>query len=210
MPPKKSFFPHIYPYTRKSPRAFSLVELLIALSIFAVVSIAIFSTFSSGLSVLRRVKNVDLAQQSLALKLERFSRELRQAVPLRKLTLTGKSDTLSFGQILDDIPCRVTYYFDRSARALVRQSDLLADIIKDGQIDPELKAEGRPFIKNVTGVKFSYLAFDLKKQACVWSDACKGVTIPLAIKLELSTDKKNYVQTVFLPTAQLPVEQPAK
>ena len=38
-------------------RAFSLVELLIAVAIFSVVSVAIYATFSSGAAVLRRVKD---------------------------------------------------------------------------------------------------------------------------------------------------------
>ena len=188
---------------RLKPRAFSLVELIIAVAIFAVVSIAIYSTFNSGLSVLRKVKNIDLAQQSFILKEERFARELRQTVHLRKLLLSGTKDRISFGQILDDKPYRVTYYFDGPAQSFMRNADNLADILTDEKkIDPELKSKSAVFLKKIKGIKFAYLYLDLKKNVYAWAEEWKEDTLPRAVKLSISTDKQNYVTTVFLPTAQ--------
>jgi len=178
------------------------VELLIAVSIFAVVSVAIYSTFNSGLTVLRRVKNIDLVQQSTMLKQERFSRELRQTVILRKPLFSGAKDRLSFGALVNDIPCRVTYLFDNPAKALMRNADKLAEIITDkGQVDIELKSKPVVFLSKVKEIKFSYLYLDLKKNLYTWAQEWKQDYLPLAVKLEVSTDKQNYVTTVFLPTA---------
>lgn len=184
-----------------------MVEVLIALSIFAVVSIAIFSTFSSGLGVLRKVKDMDLAQQTFILKIERFSREVRQTTKLRKLLLSGTNERLDFGQVLDDMPCRVTYYLDKSNRCLMRNADKIADIFKDARIAPELKTKGAVFLTKVSEAKFSYLSYDLKKKDYIWSEKWEEEALPLAVKLNLTTDKQNYAQTVFLPTAELPAGQ---
>lgn len=199
-----SFFPPIYLDTKKRRRirAFSLVELLIAVSIFAVVSVAIYSTFSSGLNVLRRVKDVDLAQQSFILKQERFHKELRQTIVLRKPLFLGTKDRVSFGAIVDEYPCRLTYYFDSSSQSLMRNCDKLADIITSaGKIDKELKTKPAVFINKVKELNFSYLYLDLKKNIYQWEEEWKQDFLPLAVKIEISTDKQNYETTVFLPTA---------
>lgn len=206
MPKKTQPFPRISPDMRQNrpgpgASSFTLVELLIALSIFSVVSIAIYSTFSSGLGVLRKVKDIDLAQQSFALKIERFSREIRQNTRMAKLYLSGADDRISFGQVSDDAPLRLTYYFDSASQCFMRATDNLADILKEGKIDPELKSKGTVFLKNVKEARFSYLFFDLKKKAYLWSQEWKETTLPLAVKLNIVTDKQNYATTVFLPTA---------
>jgi len=169
-----------------------------------VVSIAIYSTFNAGLGVLRRVRNIDLVQQNFSLKEARFSRELRQVVRLRKLFLTGSKEKVSFGQIVDDRPCRVTYFFDITTGGLMRNVDNLADILtQEGTIDAELKSKPAVFLRKVKALNFSYLYFDSLKKVYAWVEEWERKdALPLAIKLNLTTDKQNYVQTVFFPTAQ--------
>ena len=187
---------------RKKRRAFSLVELLISLSIFAVVSVAIYSTFSSGTQVLRKVKNIDLTQQAMLLKEERFSRELRQSVILRKPLFLGAKDKLIFGAIVNDKPGRITYYFDKSTQAILRAFDNLGDIItSEGKVDPELKSKPAVFLTKVTEIKFSYFYLDLTKNIYKWVEVWSESYLPLAVKLEITTEKQNYATTVFLPTA---------
>ena len=148
MSQKMSLFPHICLNKKNKPHfyavsAFTLVELLIAVSIFSVVSIAIYATFSSGASVLRRVKNIDLVQQTMLLKIERFSRELRELPGCRKQLFSGIKTKISFPGNSDYIPCRITYYFDSSSFCLMRVVDKLSQIITpEGKIDTQFKSNG--------------------------------------------------------------------
>jgi len=197
-------FPHIFLNIkkRKPARAFSLVELLIAVSIFAVVSIAVYSTFSSGLDVLRKVKNIDLAQQMFLLKQERFAKDLRQTVLLRKPLFLGSKDKVSFGAIVNDWPCRLTYAFDNSAGSLTRNTDKLSDILtSEGKIEVESKSKPTVFIPKVKKAEFSYLYLDLKKNVYSWTEEWKEKFLPLAVKLNISIGNQDYATTVFLPTA---------
>ncbi len=151
---------------------------------------------------MHKVKDIDLAQQSFIFKIERFSKELRQATRIRKFLLSGVKESVSFGEIVDDQPCRVTYYFDKLSQSLIRQADNLTDIFtEEKKIDPELKSKGVVFLKKVTEVKFTYLYLDPKKNVYTWAEEWKEAFLPLAIKLSISTDKQNYATTIFLPTA---------
>ncbi len=183
-------------------RAFSLVELLIAVAIFSVVSIAIYATFSSGAGVLRRVRNIDLVQQRILLKTERLSRELREQPACRKQLFQGDKTKISFCANIDYFPYRLTYYFDHSANALKRVADKLDEIIDDaGKLDPELRSVSVIFLPKVKDVQFSYLYLDLSKNAYLWTQEWQKAYLPFAVKFTIFTEKQNYESTIYLPRA---------
>jgi len=193
----------IYPNKNKSSRrAFSLVELLIAVSIFSIVSIAIYATFASGAGVLRRINNIDLVQQRILLKTERLSRELREQPACRKQLFQGDKTKISFCANIDYFPYRLTYYFDRSANALKRVADRLDKIIDEkGNLDPALSSAPAIFLSKVKEVSFSYLYLDLTKKDYLWTDTWQQDYLPVAVKFIISNEKQKYESTVYLPKA---------
>jgi len=183
-------------------RAFSLVELLIAVAIFSVVSIAIYATFSSGATVLRRVKNTDLTQQRILLKTESLSRQLREQPACRKQLFQGDKTKISFCANIDYFPYRLTYYFDSSSHALKRVADKLDEIIDaEGKLDPKLHSPEVIFLPQVKEVRFSYLYLDLTKNSYLWTDQWQQDNLPLAVKFIIFSQKQNYESTVYLPRA---------
>lgn len=200
MPQKMLPFPHTCP--GKNNKAFTLVELLIAVSIFSVASIAIYSTFSSGTSVLRRVKNIDFTHQRILLKAERFSRELRELPGCRKQLFLGVKTKISFPGNLDYIPCRITYYFDSSSFYLMRVVDKLSQIITpEGKVDAQFKSKPTVFLSKIKEVKFSYLNLDPVKNEYKWIDEWRQDYLPAAVKLTVTSQIQEYVWTIFLPKA---------
>lgn len=198
------FFPHTYPSRNSKPvsSAFTLTELLIAVSIFSVVSIAIYSTFSSGVSVLRRVKNIDFARQKILLKNERFARELREIPPCRKQLFSGSKTQISFPGFSNYIPCRITYYFDAGSLCFLRGADKLSQIITaEGKIDAELKSKPAVVLSGIKEVKFSYLKLDPIKNEYIWTDEWLQNYLPVAVKLIIISQTQEYASTIFLPKA---------
>jgi prepilin-type N-terminal cleavage/methylation domain-containing protein len=182
--------------------AFSLIELLIAVTIFSVVSIAIYSTFSSGAAVLHRVKNIDLGQQKILLKTEKLARELREQPGYRKQLFWGTKTSLSFPASLNYAPCRITYYFNSSSLCLMRVVDELNDILTtEGRVDTEFKSKPSVFLSKVNGVKFTYLYLDPKKNEYYWAEEWSGEYLPIAVKFIITSQNQEYASTVFLPRA---------
>jgi prepilin-type N-terminal cleavage/methylation domain-containing protein len=199
-------FPFFY-LSRKSSSsnrlAFSLVELLIAVLIFSIVIVAIYSTFSGGISVFRKIINVDIQRQKVLLKIERFAREVRQQVPCRSFLFLGSKDRLSFPGLSDFMPSRITYYYDNQANTLYRVAEPLSEIITHtGSIDPKVKITlSRVFLKKIKGVNFSYLFLDLKNNDYVWLEEWSFDYLPIAVKIIIKEEKEEYVKIVFLPLA---------
>lgn len=200
-----SSFPRIYPNKKNklSKAAFTLVELLIAVSIFSVVSVAIYSTFNSGIVVFSRVKNIDFTRQRILLKVERFARELRQQQLNRKPLFIGARTRISFASLSDYAPCRVTYYFDSYSNSLMRAVERMPEIITPtGTIDPDIKAkEKSAFLKNIKEVRLAYLFLDLQKNEYAWLEEWPYEYLPVAVNITIVDEKQKYIKTVFLPTA---------
>jgi prepilin-type N-terminal cleavage/methylation domain-containing protein len=195
---------HIYPnkHNKIKVGAFSLIELLIAVSIFSVTSIAIYSTFNSGSTVLRRVKNIDFGQQKILLKTEKIARELREQPDYRKQLFGGTKSRISFSGKTDYLPCRITYYFDSSSLCLMRVVDQLKDIITpEGRVDVELKSKPSVFLSKIKGIKFAYLYLDSKKNEYYWVEEWSQDYLPVAVKFIVTSQNQEYASTVFLPRA---------
>jgi type II secretory pathway pseudopilin PulG len=175
------------------------VELLIAVSIFSVVSIAIYSVFSSGTAILRRVKNIDLAQQKILLKTESLARQLRQQPACRKQLFSGVETKISFASNVDSFPSRVTYYFDEDLSCLMRVIDRLDKIItSEGKLDPQLKAKPSVFLGKVKAVRFSYLYMDINKKEYSWAGEWKENYSPIAVRFMINAEGREYATTTFL------------
>jgi len=184
------------PLVRRLPHAFTLVELLIAVSIFSVVSIAVYSVFNSGASVMRRIKNIDLRQQKILLKSQRIIRELREQPACRKQLFSGTKDKINFAANVDYFPSRITYYFDDAKGALMRVSDKLDKIITEkGKLDTELKSKPQTFLSGVRGIKFEYLYLDLKKNEYVWVDDWTQEYLPLGVRFTITSENREYIFT---------------
>ncbi|MFH1413929.1 MAG: prepilin-type N-terminal cleavage/methylation domain-containing protein [Candidatus Omnitrophota bacterium] len=177
---------------------FTLVELLIAASIYAIVSIAVYSTFSTGMNIWRRAKEVNLEQSRVIIKLEKLCRELRQTFNFPEIGFLGTEEEVSFAQVQDSEIVRISYSFDQGDDALLRSVDTLADILQGLPEGSEPKA----YIEEIEELKFSYFYFDLAENSYLWTEVWDQIGLPLAVKLKITTkEEKAYVRTIFIPTA---------
>jgi len=200
---KTLFYQLIYLGKMKSQKnkAFTLVELLITSAIFSVVSIAIYATFNSGMSVWRRAKDANGQQQKFMLKAEKFSRELRQTFTFKDIVFKATNNKIQFPSVIDSDISRITYFFDEQQKALLRGSDKLSDILAAAEEKKQIETKLSPYLSDIDNMNFSYLIFDLQKNAYAWKDDWQQVTLPIAVKVSITAKNKTYVTTIIIPTA---------
>lgn len=101
-------------------KGITLTELLLAVSIFAVIAVAIYSTFSMGVNAWRKMDGLLERYQEMRLLLDRAGLELRNCVDMdlkgfepagleKKYDLEGKKDAIFFFTIKGDGIKRVIY-----------------------------------------------------------------------------------------------------
>jgi len=180
-------------------RAFTLTELLITVTIFAVVSLAIYATFNSGMTVWRRAKDTNTEQRKFLLKTEKLSRELRQAFSFNDIAFSATKSKIQFPSVIDSDICRITYFFDANKKILYRSCDKLADILAQDKkkLEPNLSS----YLPGIDNVSFYCLVFDLQKKSYVWKEDWQQVNLPVAVKVNITTKDKHYAATIIIPSA---------
>ena len=75
---------------------FTLIELLVSLSIFSVISLAVYSSFAGGVGVWRKAQEFSSIYQMSRLLLDDMARELKNAVKVSGTEFNGGPRSLSF------------------------------------------------------------------------------------------------------------------
>lgn len=105
---------------------FTLLEILLVVSLLAVVAGAVMASFVQGARLFERL-NVSLADEENAFVLEKLSRDLKNGVRYSLVPWEVRDDSISFpslpaaaGDPADAVPVRVEYRIDPARREIVR------------------------------------------------------------------------------------------
>ena len=182
-------------------RAFTLIELLLTMAIFAVVSLAVYSTFSQGLKVWKRANQMNIGERKVLLKVEKLARQIRQAFNHKDIALLGEKEKIAFPQVVNYEIVRLTYAFDAGSQEIMLASERLSDIIKEEEKKdtPELKFQS--YLAKVENLSFSYLVYDIQEKSFIWKDEWTDKKLPLAVKINLTINGKIQTSTIFIPVA---------
>lgn len=184
----------------KKNEAFTLVELLISLSIFAVIMIALYSAFSTGIGGLRKIESSALACESGYFALERINKDLRNSFAYLpdNVKFSGNGAGLSFLTRLPDFSFVKYSLGDKTLFRLVRTNQ---DALKDSS-----ETKPRILAKNVATASFTYIYPDPAsgelKETDIWNDPS---ALPAAVRVEITLEGKKespFIRTIYLPGAK--------
>ncbi|MBI4430409.1 MAG: prepilin-type N-terminal cleavage/methylation domain-containing protein [Candidatus Omnitrophica bacterium] len=173
----------------KSRRGFTLIEILMAASLAAVVGMAIYSSLASGINMMRKVVETS-RDEDAAIFLEKFERDLENSFHYQEIPFQGESESLSFAGIIQTDPGlggeqgigRITYYHDSSEKTIVRRQDNVHQLFED--------REGNlaSALDNISSLQFEYFGYEQTESQYKWNRewdpvARKG-TVPIAVRAE--------------------------
>src|SRR2546425_2646164 len=75
---------------------FTLIELMVSLAIFSVITLAVYSAFAGGVGAWRRAQEFSSTYQTARLVLDDLAHELTNAVSISGTDFVGESQKLSF------------------------------------------------------------------------------------------------------------------
>lgn len=176
---------------------FSLVELIIALSIFSIIMLGLVSTFRAGLDAYERIDSASRLNQSMQIILSRMELEIKNAFAFSQddAQFQGTKDSLAFVSLMEtfenknralDIQ-RIKYALNNSALTRERLSGLEC-ILPDAQpmreeISSDIEEISFEYASKTKGVMPDY----------VWQDAWPAEqgpqqlkSLPLAVKISLT------------------------
>lgn len=196
----------------KREAGFTLVELLVVMSLVALIGVSLYAMFGSAMDMMRRVSGSEVAED-VGIFLEKLDREISSQVTFKGIPFDGKETSLTFPfrigidkkASLNRGIGRVSYFFDESHRTFTRRQENLSQIYKREEI------EAVPILKDVTDVKFQYFVY-LKSEKIfqwvgVWNSLENEGAIPFAVKVELGCvwgeERHVFERTFTIPIAEI-------
>jgi len=187
---------------------FTLIELLVSLSIFSIISLAVYSSFAGGVRAWRRAQEFSSIYQTARLLLDHMAQELKNAVTISGSEFVGEAQRLSFhtlrqspsttGRPANHQITRVTYEVRRdkasSAYSLFR---LEASAMKNSPMERE---ESEPMVGPVSRLDFQYTYKNSKGEILPWKEVWEvSDAIPLGVKITLGVGETLFTKMVFIP-----------
>ena len=213
---------------RRSLKGFTFIELIIAVTIFAIIAVSIYSTFNAGLRIWLRTSPMIEANQSLRVFLDTVSLDLKNAVAYYdtsgtlvkpgfgeayegEINFEGAPARISFMTIisaadpklgLHEELAKITYIYDKAAKSVKR----LVATKAEGFDEVNAKS-----FEMLTGIEEKDFGFEYCYKKMItnseyeyeWKDAWeeKNVkTIPRGVRIKAGEALR---KTVFIPTGTL-------
>ncbi len=133
------------------PNGFTFVETMIVLALFSIISMAILSSFTTGMRVWRWATSPKVAYGRAALGFERLCTELRRAVNYPPIGFWGEMDSVTFANVFNGKILNITYRLDQDQGAVIRQASALTSLGDEAAEGP-----ARPVIRSVKNVRLGY------------------------------------------------------
>lgn len=192
-------------------KAFTLIELLIAVSIFSAVVVTIYSAFSSGIFGYRNIEeNISIYQEARMI-LERINLDLRNSFVYSSddTKFVGNKDGLSFLTLVDSfrgsvmVPEYAFVSYRSEANNILRLCRKGKEALREkSEVEPQLMAEDA-VLSFEYGHKTSADSEIEFKDSWGLSDIPEEKkTLPLAIKVNLTIKgkiEKEFERTIYLP-----------
>jgi len=200
---------------KKYSKAFTFIEILIALTIFSIIALSLYSTFFSATSVWKRSADENRLYQEARWSLETIAKELRNAIILdyRKSysdfsVFEGNSNSISFLCVTEDGIKKVSYFLEEDGPDVLLKRQEIALIDAFQVWEPEVAVEIFSSLVSQGGLKFKYAYISVEAEEEIgWQDTWqdnqslpKGVKIELILKNPRSQEIKIiFNKTVFIP-----------
>ena len=197
---------------------FTLIEMLVSLSLLSAVSATAVAVLSSGVRVWQRAGGGAWQTQHVQLAWEEFQRDVRQARHFSLLPVAGRSDSVAFASLVDVDTLddqrrlithtelgRIGYYADLTHRMLCRSSVPFREADRR-----RLRDACSPVLMNVRRIRLRYYGTDPDRGGTDWFESWESPQLPLAIRLDVQQEdaagrRTTHSLTVRLPTA-VPLE----
>ncbi|MFA6600050.1 MAG: type II secretion system protein GspJ [Candidatus Omnitrophota bacterium] len=191
-------------------RGFTLIEVLLVVSLAALIGMAVYSMFASAVNMMHRISDNALDEDA-DIFFEKVDREISCQVVFKGIPFEGTASSMSFAAPIALNPenpaergvGRVRYDFGGSSQGFVRRQQNLHQVFKT--------IEGAPasLMTAATSLRFQYFVYREKDQLYEWTEEWNSAEqdgqLPAAVRLKLECargeEAKKYERTIAIPIA---------
>ena len=195
-------------HKRADRRGFSMVELLLVLSLAPIVFFAVYSNFSAGVKMWQRLQ-ISTPEEDQAIFRLKTQRDFQNALHYESLPFQGDDSEAVFMACIalpgpggDRAIGQVHYFYDDSHKTIVREICDFSQLYRDAQ------GQVTVMQSNVGSFSMLYLSKDPLSAEPDWKDSFKPGKpgeLPLAVRITYSESGRteNFEQTYVIPAGGL-------
>lgn len=177
--------------------AFTLIEVVVALTIFSIVAVGLGTSFLSGIKLWDKA-NESFSAGEVQFFLEVFARDLCQSINLAQVGFSGTKEAVSFPALVSGRAVKVTYSFERDGKKIFRRTANLKDALSGDNAAKYDKEESL----QLDSCELSYFYYDTEKEEYSWTDAWdKKNGIFLGVRINAAYEGNEFTKTVFIPVS---------
>ena len=190
-------------------QGFTLVEVLVASSLIALVAGTVVATLSSGVTVWQRLQDSGIQDRMTELAFHELRRDLRNVRRFAPIPFNGSYDHFSFPALVDvgepedgaaqEIG-RLGYYLDARYHRLCRSQQPYRAVRRK-----RLKGTCVSVLSDIDHMRVMYYSVNPGTGETAWSPAWSATEPPLAVKIEIGSRNP---QTSLMDTQSLLVHLP--
>lgn len=174
---------------RRSWRGVTLVELLVAISLMALVGGAAVAALAGGVRVWERAVALGSHRQAALIAFDRLRRDVQNARRFEALVFEGTYDQLAFAAVEPDASeadappelGRLGYFLDPRRQILCR-SFVPYRLVKRVRLRDRCQA----VLEGVTQVRFAFFGPDPERSETRWVERWRSPDLPTGIRIDLS------------------------
>ncbi len=180
-------------------KGFTLVEIAISTTLFAIIIIVVYSSFNLGLGIWRDRLSVKKSLQPIRVGLLKMEKELKSTFPYSGIPFKGTKNEISFPLVVskEDITKidTVTYYIEKG-----EDSDSVRVLRKEAQ-------NTRTILEGLDSASFNY-AFKSSSplETFLWKEDFDGEklkSLPKGIRVSLVLKKEGFDKIISIPQGEL-------
>ncbi len=188
----------------RKEQGFTLIELVVSLTIFSVMSLPIYSSFAGGISVWRKAQEFSSVYQTARLLLDDMAMELKNAVKVSGTEFNGGPRRLTF------ITLRQGSH-GVSARSDTQIAKVTFEVLRDpsGQgyalfrrqaSNFKVRGEAELMVGSLSSLDFEYTYKNNVGELQPWAKVWKiNDELPLGVKITLDIGGTQFTKMVFIP-----------
>ncbi len=184
---------------------FSLLELLLVMTLVPIVFFAVYANFSTGIRLWQRLQ-VDTPEEDVLIFTQKARRDFENVMRYSPIPFEGEKNEATFPTGIESGPAlgghramgEVRYFYEENAKAIFRETKNISQAYRQSEGTKDR------ILKNVSAFSIGYLTFDKLENAYVWNEnfrPSKQGELPVAIRLSYSLSEKNenVEQVFFIP-----------
>lgn len=200
---------------KSNRKSFTLIELLMAIGMIAVISLAIYNVFDSGAKIWQRLYK-SAGAEDLNIFLDKLAGDLRNSFYFPGINFLGTENSIEFATYVKSPQMdrttvgKAVYSYNGDAGIVKLQKLDYAQIYgNEGSLDTN--AAKNEIIRGIKALKFEYYFYDPATRQYGWAQQwVNDKELPLAVRVELNTDQgddNRFVKTISIPMAIQPEEK---